>query len=264
MNTDHTFCTSYPCKPGRCSRLRHFQPTPPTTPSCNGVYPVIAARFTVDEAKAQVEEHGFYVIEDTTIGSRVDEMIQKDYRFNLSEETGFNFWRDVVLSSPYIQGILSAFESDGGVRYVLTDRGSLFPDPSHIKTLRYGGKQPDILAVQVWPRGSTAIYYRRSHRAKLKRFKTPTGAWEVVAKELRVLECPGERIDFDQGGMVIFGTRIAIDMIQGRSYYYSYFTEDMCRKFKPLVPPPSQDVDEVAKLGLHVQREEFQTQVTRE
>lgn len=51
---------------------------------------------------------------------------------------------------------------------------------------------------------------------------------------------------------VFFDTRIALDMIKGRSYYYSYFTKEMLKGWKPLVPPPSQDVKEVARLGVYV------------
>jgi hypothetical protein len=53
---------------------------------------------------------------------------------------------------------------------------------------------------------------------------------------------------------VFFDTRIAIDLVKGRSQYYSYFTEAQLERDRPqpLIPPPTQDVNEVAKLGVHV------------
>ncbi|PCD38661.1 hypothetical protein AU210_007128 [Fusarium oxysporum f. sp. radicis-cucumerinum] len=214
----------------------------------------MALNFSVDEALTQIKNDGFYLIRDPAIGSQIDEMIRSHSRFNFSDEKGFNFWRDNIQTDPRIRGIMNAMESDMGVKYLLGHRGSLLQDPTHIKTLRFGGQQPDILTIQVWPKGSDAIYYHRSHTVNLPKYRGPTGVWELIPKDLENSGCDGERADLEQGGIVIFDTRMAIDMVKGRSQYYSYFTEAMVKRehLVPLIPPPSQDINEVAKLGVHV------------
>jgi hypothetical protein len=96
---------------------------------------------------------------------------------------------------------MNVFESDRGVKYILGDRGSLFQDPTHIRTLRRGGQHPDILTIQVWPKGSDAIYYQRSHTATLPRGRVLTGEWEFIPKDLENSGYHGERLDLEQGGM---------------------------------------------------------------
>lgn len=56
--------------------------------------------FSCDQATAQVKEDGFYIIKDPEMGTRVDEMVRSNSRFNFSDEKGFKFWRDNINSDP--------------------------------------------------------------------------------------------------------------------------------------------------------------------
>ncbi|KAI8416513.1 hypothetical protein FOFC_02823 [Fusarium oxysporum] len=224
----------------------------------------MALNFSADEVLAQIKNDGFYFIRDPAIGSKMDEMIRSHSRFSISDENGFKFWRDNIFTDPRIRGIMNSLESDMEAKYLLGHRGSLLQDPTHIKTFRFRGHQPDILIIQVWPTGSDAIFYRRSHTANLGKRINPTNMWEVFPKDLEDLGCDGERVHLEEGGIVIFDGRMTFDLVKGRCQYYRYFTSELAeREVKPLMPPPSQDINEVAKLGtvladhpLHIFREQ--------
>jgi hypothetical protein len=51
----------------------------------------------VDEAKKQISENGFFMMEDPEIGSSIEEMKAKQLSFDFSEEAGFDFCRERVL-----------------------------------------------------------------------------------------------------------------------------------------------------------------------
>lgn len=51
----------------------------------------------VTEAKKQILENGFFMMEDPEIGSSIDEMKAKQLSFDFSDEAGFNFCRERVL-----------------------------------------------------------------------------------------------------------------------------------------------------------------------
>ncbi|KAM5357476.1 hypothetical protein ACJZ2D_016227 [Fusarium nematophilum] len=156
---------------------------------------------SIDEAKTRIQHDGFCVIENPDLGSRFEEMREKEYSFSFSEHTGFNFCRDFVLSNPYIRGILDALGSDENSRYILAYCGGFSPDPQRTYSLRDGGQKPLILVVQAWPKSPSSIYYYASHKCKITRVRGATGFYEVPPAEIKDKGLHGKDLDMEQGGM---------------------------------------------------------------
>lgn len=160
-----------------------------------------------------------------------------------------------------------------GSRYVLAHHGSLYPDPHHIYTLRKGGEKPEVLVVQLWPKGSKATYYSGSHRVELKRYRAPTSQWEVALKQLQTLGCKAEKQSFEEGGLyvllatllffltissVVLDARIAFER-EGRCYYYTYMNESFIEEqpqIEGIRPPPSRNLQDVANQGVYLGQQE--------
>ncbi|CAI6099527.1 unnamed protein product [Clonostachys chloroleuca] len=229
----------------------------------------MASDILPDEAKKQIYQDGFFMLGDPKVGSSIEEMKAKQKSFDFSGEAGFEFCRDRVLLNSSVQSIISALESDTNLRYVLAYRGSLPPDAGHICTLRNGGEDLGILIVQVWPKGSSAIFYSGSHMVPLQRARAANRIWEVAPKQLKDSGCKAENFQDsfrDTGGIVVFDARISFERQKERSYFYTYVATPLLERWRKagqtntwgLRPPPSQDPQYVETLGVYMRQEDLQ------
>lgn len=60
----------------------------------------MTSSFSLDEAKNQIYDNGFYVIEDSALGSSFEEMLERQSQFSFSTDTGFKFCHDFILLDP--------------------------------------------------------------------------------------------------------------------------------------------------------------------
>ncbi|EXM14145.1 hypothetical protein FOTG_17445 [Fusarium oxysporum f. sp. vasinfectum 25433] len=228
----------------------------------------MTSSISVDEAKEQICENGFYAVDDPEIGSSIEEMDEKELSYNFSDETGYDFClKNVLLNSP-VQDIIDSLKPNSSSRYLLMHRGYLAQDPGHIYTLRNGGEDRGVLVVQLWTKGSRVTYHRRSHLVPLTRIRAANKLWEVASKQLQDRGCEAKPMCFEQGGLVISDARISFERDQKRCYYYTYVESFLLEKWEreakakgeyteedmTLQPPASRRPSDVAKLGVQVRR----------
>lgn len=109
------------------SNLDVYLPTQPVRGmSIAGILPgmpMMSSGFSVDEAKKDIYQIGFHVIEDPALGSAFEQMTKDEAAFDISSDTGFEFCFKFVLSEPVgldlfwisvIELTLSAGERDAG------------------------------------------------------------------------------------------------------------------------------------------------------
>ncbi|KAF5019280.1 hypothetical protein F66182_8733 [Fusarium sp. NRRL 66182] len=217
----------------------------------------MSSNTSVEEAKADIYNKGFYKLDDAEIGSRIDAMRAGDLDFGLYSESGFDFCRGSILLNPYVQDIISALSSDVGSPYLLAYADELAPDPGHVQTLQDKGINLDYLVIQAWPRESKATFYSRSHRARdITRRQAPNFLWEAARAQLLQQGCEAEDCTFEQGGLVIFDARTFFQRLQDKSYFYVYVKSlelDRLRRQGRhgnwgVQPPASYDAHELEKL----------------
>ncbi|KAI3572125.1 hypothetical protein IWW34DRAFT_811323 [Fusarium oxysporum f. sp. albedinis] len=204
----------------------------------------MTSSISVDEAKKQICENGFYAIDEPEIGSSIQEMDEKELSYDFSDETGYDFClKNVLLNSP-VQDIIDSLKPNSSSRYLLMHRGYLAQDPGHIYTLRNGGEDRGVLVVQLWTKGSRVTYHRRSHLVPLTRIRAANKLWEVASKQLQDRGCEAKPMCFEQGGFFLLEKWEREAKAKGE-----YTEEDMT-----LQPPASRRPSDVAKLGVQVRR----------
>ncbi|KAI9896008.1 hypothetical protein N3K66_009077 [Trichothecium roseum] len=212
----------------------------------------------LSDAVTHIKQRGFYYLEDSAVGTRMDWMTKNSLRFDMKYEEGYQFWHESVNSNPRIISILDALDADNSEKYSLGHNDWLAPDPNHIKTLRYGGAKPEVYTIQIWPADSEVIYYSGSHQlSNLRRWREPTGPWAIRLTDLKARQCDEEKICISKGGIVIFDSRIALNALRGESYHYTYFTQKLLEerlKEQPLGLPASRNITEVTRLKAHARK----------
>jgi hypothetical protein len=68
--------------------------------TCSPEKPMMTSGFSVDEAKKEIYQNGFYVIENPALGSAFEQMTKDEVAFDISSDTGFDFCLKFVLSEP--------------------------------------------------------------------------------------------------------------------------------------------------------------------
>lgn len=105
-----------------------------------------------------------------------------------------------------IRSILNSFF--GPSSYAMARYGNFSSDPKHNFQYRRGGEGEGagakVLVVQLWAKGSSALYYNRSHHYPLPPAKASNGLFEVPISALKRAGCDeGTVIDFEHGGMYV-------------------------------------------------------------
>ncbi|KAF5240551.1 hypothetical protein FANTH_9522 [Fusarium anthophilum] len=227
--------------------------------------------FSVDEAKKDIYQIGFHVIENPALGSAFEQMTKDEAAFDISSDTGFEFCLKFVLSEPRVKETLDALGDDLGSRFILGYCGGIPADPNRIYSFRAGGDKPHLLLVHAWPRNSSSVYYCGLHSEKVPKYTSDNNLLRVLGPDAKSFT--GKELGYDgndqrhplaDGGLVIWDARAAFRSLRQWSYFYVFVEEEQLKEWKEtrefwkkgLRIPASQDPDYVAQLGVYVQRDQ--------
>ncbi|KAG7424311.1 hypothetical protein Forpi1262_v014555 [Fusarium oxysporum f. sp. raphani] len=229
----------------------------------------MSSEFSVDEAKREIYEDGFFVIENPTLGERMD----VNMAYNFSSETGFKFCYDFVLSDSRVRETIDALGRDINSQFILAYCSGLAPDSRILSFQPNGGDKPSHLLVHAWSKGSNSTYYGGSHQKQISKVKIETDLLRTLLPQLKNNGLVGTRLGHNEkdencrgadGCLVIYDARVSFEPRNGWSYFYVFVEkahlEERKRKgsilFTGLRPPASQDWNSIAQLGVDVQRDE--------
>ncbi|KAK8036656.1 hypothetical protein PG993_008639 [Apiospora rasikravindrae] len=161
--------------------------------------------------KRSLAEDGFYYVDDPVVGSRIQEMERNGFQFTSSRMEGWEFCDKIVLNDTLVRNSFESFYEFARLGYYRR----IAADPGHVFQFRKGSQGPDIWLVQLWGKGSEAVYFPGSHRIEPRSFRTANRLWEVVQADLERAGITRTTKLFKEGGLVILDARLSLEMPNG-------------------------------------------------
>ncbi|KAJ9155561.1 hypothetical protein NKR23_g2131 [Pleurostoma richardsiae] len=131
--------------------------------------------------------------------------------FPIATVYGLRFCRLCVLGDERIRAIVESLFRESGICYLgmYLRYGYHEGYDSHAYRFQMGNKEADlsVLMVQLWAKGSRAIYYESSHLLELPTTSMQNALYGTADSDLQEAGCRGLETPFEDGGVAFFDAR---------------------------------------------------------
>jgi len=191
--------------------------------------------FALEVANKSLRDDGFFDLSDSSIGEHISEMEQKAFPF--FSQYGLDFCKQYVLDDARIRSILESIFKRCSLGHWLRYKAY----PGHIECFRRGGPKAGlrVLVVQLWAKGSRAVYYLGSHLLDLPTEKGQRSLHEISRRALVEAGCEAKEVKFPEGGVVILDARICFEMEQGYAITFMFATDEVLKAWPKMILPNS-------------------------
>lgn len=190
---------------------------------------------TPADSELSLLEDGVIFLEDPEVGSRVYEFSQK--RFPFQTEEGLDFCRTSTLEDKRIRGIVESFfeHSKMGLLKVFGPKQDIvftfLSNPSDESSeatdeTNKGKDKVKALLVQLLPRNSTMVFYKRSHLHFLRAELAKIGLLQVPPESLEREGIKPCEVTMKGGGFAIIDGRTAFTIVNGHTVMVGFAVEE--------------------------------------
>lgn len=187
------------------------------------------------QSEACLIEDGVFFLDDAEVGRRFQEINEKRFPFQTVE--GLDFCRITTLQDERIRCIIESFFERSGLGLlkvygsrpdtIFTFLNNPSNEPSEEFDEKNKGKQNvKVLLVQLLAKGSTVVFYKRSHLHFLQARLARIGLLQVPPESLEREDIESCEVTMKDGGFAIIDGRLAFRIVNGQAIIVGFAVEE--------------------------------------
>ncbi|KAI9749076.1 MAG: hypothetical protein M4579_007011 [Chaenotheca gracillima] len=195
----------------------------------------LSASPSVEQMIRDINKDGFCVLKDAAKGQAAQEFETKKTPITTAE--GLDFCRAHGFD-PRITGIVESIFDWSRLGMF----SALYPFPGCAHNFRVDRSGLKGLMVQIWSRGSKAVYYKGSHRLPLQPAKAHDGMFEIPHEQLNKGSDPVV-VDLEEGGLVVLDLRLAFTAFRGYAVLFVFAVQELIDHWGKIRLPHSPELE---------------------